>query len=467
MESNMAYSPKQVLNQFYKVSSLAISISILSACGSGSATLSTESEPQTSTNTAPLANAGSDQTVNQGDTVTVDGSASSDADGDSLAYIWVLDSTPAGSSANLQNQSAVSASFIVDIAGNYVISLQVNDGTVNSQSDTVTISVGTDGVDITDAEFSSRAGSCDNYAGSYYSNVTDIQRSMDFSGDIMISSDGITCTIASNNIPNHDFNDQSASFATNVSTQNKRFELPVNPQMAAQATAIDLQTTNVIFLNGAIVDVIAAACYGVGNEPLGQEKIGCGQDQLQNPWRYDPMSPLNNFGTDMHNAHVQPDGAYHYHGNPLAMYDQNCETSAVASPVIGFAADGYPVYGPCFTDSQSSLVRKAQSSYALKSNGGARQAVNAYSTPVSGQGAVASGNYDGQFTGDYDYVSNSGDLDECNGMTVNGQYGYYITDAYPWVLACYKGDVDPTFVKNAPELQNRMHSHDTLSFHSH
>jgi hypothetical protein len=452
----------RLLTQFNKISCLTIGFSVLSACGGGSSTLSTE----TPSNTAPLANAGSDQVVNIGDIVNLNGSSSSDADGDSLAYNWVFDSVPSASTAILQNQTAVSASFVADIAGNYVVSLQVNDGTVNSQADSVSVTAGSDAVDITDMEFSNQAGSCENYVGSYYSNVTDIKRSMDFSGDILISSDGITCTIASNNIPNHDFNDQSASFATNVSTQNKHFELPVAPQMAAQTTPVDLQTTNVVFLNGAIVDVIAAACYDVGNEALGEEKIGCGSDQLANPWRYDPMSPLNGFGTDMHNAHVQPDGSYHYHGNPLAMYDQNCETSALPSPVIGFAADGFPVYGPCFTDSQSAVVRKAQSSYALKNNGGVRQTVNGYSTPVSGQGVVASGNYDGQFTGDYEYVANSGDLDECNGMTVNGQYGYYITDAYPWVLACYKGEIDPSFVKNAPELQNRMHSHEGL-LHSH
>lgn len=450
----------RLLTKYCKVSCLVLGFSALSACGGGTRSPSTDNP----SNTTPVANAGIDQVVNLGDTVSLDGSASSDANGDSLAYNWIFDSVPNGSDASLQNQTAVSASFIADITGSYVISLQVNDGTENSQTDTITVTASTNAVDITNAEFSNQAGSCENYVGSYYANVTDIQRSMGFSGDILISSDGITCTMASNNIPNHDFNDQSASFATNVSTQNKHFELPVAPQMAAQTTPVDLQTTNVVFLNGAIVDVIAAACYDVGNEPLGEEKIGCGPDQLANPWRYDPMSPLNSFGTDMHNAHVQPDGSYHYHGNPLAMYDQNCETSAVPSPVIGFAADGFPVYGPCFTDSQSGVVRKAQSSFALKNNGGVRQAVNAYTTPVSGQGAVASGNYDGQFTGDYEYVANSGDLDECNGMTVNGQYGYYITDAYPWVLACYKGEIDPSFVKNAPELQNRMHSHKGLLY---
>ena len=41
----------------------------------------------------------------------------------------------------------------------------------------------------------------------------------------------------------------------------------------------------------------------------------------------------------------------------------------------------------------------------------------------------------------------TGDLDACNGMTVDGQYGYYVTDTYPWILACLRGTPDPSFYK--------------------
>ena len=154
------------------------------------------------------------------------------------------------------------------------------------------------------------------------------------------------------------------------------------------------------------------------------------------------MSSFNNFGTDEHNAHTQPDGTYHYHGNPMAMLEADC-TTGVASPVIGFAADGFPIYGTCFND--NGTVRKAVPSYQLKMGGGAREDVSGYTTPVGGRGSVVSSNYDGQFRGDYEYVAGSGDLDECNGMVVNGQYGYFITDAYPWVLGCYSGTPDESF----------------------
>ena len=127
------------------------------------------------------------------------------------------------------------------------------------------------------------------------------------------------------------------AFATPVAEVDETFEVPVTPEAAASTTALTLSMDNAIFLNGAKLDLLPAACYGVGNEPLGREKIGCFEDGT--PWRYDPMFAGNDFGTDSHNAHTQPDGAYHYHGDPVAMYDTSGET---ASGVIGFAADGFP-----------------------------------------------------------------------------------------------------------------------------
>jgi len=91
-------------------------------------------------NTAPIANAGPDQTVRTGDTVTLDGSASSDANGDSLTYSWTLVSIPTGSAAALSNAATVNPTFIADVAGSYEIRLIVNDGTTDSAADFVTIS---------------------------------------------------------------------------------------------------------------------------------------------------------------------------------------------------------------------------------------------------------------------------------------------------------------------------------------
>jgi len=90
-------------------------------------------------NTAPIANAGPDQTVTVDDVVTLDGSGSTDPNGDGLTYAWTLTSIPGGSTAALTGGTTVSPTFTADLAGVYVASLVVNDGTVNSAADTVTI----------------------------------------------------------------------------------------------------------------------------------------------------------------------------------------------------------------------------------------------------------------------------------------------------------------------------------------
>ncbi|MGB5582450.1 MAG: PKD domain-containing protein [Gammaproteobacteria bacterium] len=89
---------------------------------------------------APTADAGPDQTVLVNDTVTLDGSGSSDSDGDSLTYDWSLTTVPAGSSAALTGPTTVNPSFTIDVAGTYTAELTVNDGTVNSVADEVIIS---------------------------------------------------------------------------------------------------------------------------------------------------------------------------------------------------------------------------------------------------------------------------------------------------------------------------------------
>lgn len=95
-------------------------------------------------NVAPVANAGVAQNVVAGSLVTLDGSASSDANGDSLTYAWTLTSKPAGSAAALSSATPAKPTLNVDLAGTYVATLVVNDGNLSSASSTITVTVVTD-----------------------------------------------------------------------------------------------------------------------------------------------------------------------------------------------------------------------------------------------------------------------------------------------------------------------------------
>ena len=90
-------------------------------------------------NSVPVANAGVDQNVLAGDSVYLDGSGSSDSDGDALSYTWSFVSKPSGSTSSLDYNQAEASNFIPDLDGSYVLSLVVNDGLENSISDNVTI----------------------------------------------------------------------------------------------------------------------------------------------------------------------------------------------------------------------------------------------------------------------------------------------------------------------------------------
>ena len=92
-----------------------------------------------STNSSPTSNAGPDQTVFSGDTVTLDGTSSSDSDGDSLTYTW---SQTSGTSVTISDNNSSQPTFKAPAAtGTLVFSLVVNDGTINSSADTVSINV--------------------------------------------------------------------------------------------------------------------------------------------------------------------------------------------------------------------------------------------------------------------------------------------------------------------------------------
>jgi hypothetical protein len=161
-------------------------------------------------------------------------------------------------------------------------------------------------------------------------------------------------------------------------------------------------------------------------------------------------------------AHPQQQGAYHTHATPLRLY-KDVPTSQ-HSPLIGYAFDGYPVYGP-YGYSQpmnsNSSVARMKTGYSLR-NISTRTTLPDGST-ASQTGPAVSTTYPlGTYCEDYEWLaSNNGDLDAYNGRNCvtpeypGGTYAYFVTiDAngtpqYPYIIGPYfYGQPD---MKNMPQ----------------
>lgn len=126
---------------FAQTISILLCALFLSACGGGSQSAPPGVTAPPIVNSAPVANAGLAQDIDVGSLVTLDGSKSSDANGDALTYVWTLTARPVGSAASLSSASSRNPTFSPDLAGTYLATLVVNDGQLSSNPASVSITV--------------------------------------------------------------------------------------------------------------------------------------------------------------------------------------------------------------------------------------------------------------------------------------------------------------------------------------
>lgn len=250
-----------------------------------------------------------------------------------------------------------------------------------------------------------------------------------FTGKVTIVMQGPFRVIRSNGIPDH----QTGAFPNEgnpntISEQDYEYRVPKDPQKTGRSTPLGMSPFGVA-VNGVPFDPGAAEWWD--NDP-------------NSGWQYEAMYLGARLGIDQNNAHVQPNGAYHYHGPPTGLLQR---LAAQGKPVlIGYAADGFPIYGPYGyknASDKSSGLKKLKSSYRLKS--GTRA-----SAPGPG------GRYDGAFVADYEFVRGAGDLDDCNGVFgitpeyPQGIYHYCVTDTFPYIPRGFKGTPDQSFIRRSP-----------------
>ena len=237
--------------------------------------------------------------------------------------------------------------------------------------------------------------------------------------------------IDTNGLPNHDFHSGPGCCA---SEQDTSWIIPLEPTNQTGCNpAITSEGCTMAPERGAVAFAVnGVAIYGPEDGPggdavAGQE--GAYEEDRQHIW------------LGLCHGHSGPGGEYHYHADGNCMHwhpegeqtwiDYSLESSrsiSEHSPIVGFAFDGYPIYGFVGWDEEGE-VAEMTSSYRLK------------------EGETGYNGID-----DYEYVEGLGDLDSCNGHWgttpdyPDGTYHYHTTwengeggIGFPYFINCYRG----------------------------
>lgn len=248
---------------------------------------------------------------------------------------------------------------------------------------------------------------------------------------VSFSVEGDARVISSNDIPSHAvgrFPNRGNPHA--IAEQAWEIRLPAKPKVNQEALMLHAPDRRGpplpfgIAVNGVLFDPAAAEFW------MGDRQAG---------WNYEALGGGVSLGLDANHAHVQRGGIYHYHGLPtglLAELGLKTIGNETHSPLVGWAADGFPIYclfGHADAEDPASKIKQLASSYRLKA--GMRP----------GGTLGPGGRYDGAFVQDYDYVAGSGDLDECNGRFCTtpefpeGTYAYFLTENWPVIPRGFRG----------------------------
>jgi hypothetical protein len=169
--------------------------------------------------------------------------------------------------------------------------------------------------------------------------------------------------VRSDGIPDHDTGPfPNPRNPNTIRKQNYTFRIPRHPQPAEHVTKL----------------------------PMGPIGIAINGIPFYNPYNREGQDAAKNEVFDECCGHPDPMGRYHYHIYPKCVHTSFKDTPGTHSPLIGYAFDGYPIYGPNAEDGKPPT-----------------------------------------------------DLDECNGHTDKEHgYHYHVSQKFPYILGGYHGVVE-------------------------
>lgn len=249
-----------------------------------------------------------------------------------------------------------------------------------------------------------------------------------------------TVTVHSNGIPTYQY---QALTPNGLQAKSYNFTFPRHPTSAANTTAIPLLGNIGVAVNGIPI-------FGVNEGPMPAADA------------YGDAVAVSGL-LDECGSHSAQQGTFHNHALQVKCLRQSAVTSSqpwndpdpspsVASPIVGYAFDGFPIYGPyeC-TDAVCTSVQEMRSSWegtgyiagTLGCSSSAACGGNGYCTDVIIGGNLTTACMPRTCTwSNHDYVAKAGAqyLDQCNGhVGPNGDYHYHTTQTFPYTLGCYRG----------------------------
>jgi hypothetical protein len=255
---------------------------------------------------------------------------------------------------------------------------------------------------------------------------------------LSVACSSTTVTVQSNGIPTYQY---IAMTPNGLQAKSYTFNFPRSPSVAASTTAVPLLGNVGVSVNGIPI-------YGVNEGP-----------QPTSDAYGDPIAAAI---LDQCGSHSAQQGTFHYHKLLVKCLIQSAvsssqpwnnadPSSSQASPIIGYAFDGFPIYGPyeC-TDIGCTSVQEMLSSwdntgYQAGTAGCTSSAAcsSGYCTDVMINGAQTTACVPKTCVwSNNTYTSKAGleYLDRCNGhFGPNGDYHYHTTSAFPYILGCYRG----------------------------
>jgi len=239
----------------------------------------------------------------------------------------------------------------------------------------------------------------------------------------VVTLEGNKRLMVTNALPNHKTGSfPNAHNPNTISAQNIKYEFPLTPKYTGDRKWVREP---------------GVALNGVKFEPETAEMLLCESGER---YRIEAFQNMVDLGLDFNNAHVQPTGAYHYHGVSASLVEAFDKGEDLVH--IGFAHDGFPIYY-----SKSNAYKPSYSKVTKARTGTDCN----YQSPEAEIHKDMKGTLpDGTFVSDWEFVAGVGNLDACNGITIDGKYIYLITTTYPYVGRCLNGEYTEPKRKGPP-----------------